>query len=244
MTVLRGSRDAYDSWHSGLEVDAAAADPWHQLVRERIVLLQDVGGRSVLEIGCGRGGFACWLASRPIPPRRLVAIDWSPVAIEKARQHATATDLVGVHWEVGDIQAIKYPDAEFDTVISCETIEHVADPRRALGELARVLRPGGRLFLTTPNYAGPMGVYRGYLRLRGRRFAEAGQPINQLTLLPRTVHWVKRAKLQIESIAGRGHYLPWPGRPPVRLLALDRLLPRLLKWTALHSIVVARKPAE
>jgi SAM-dependent methyltransferase len=171
-----------------------------------------------------------------------VAVDWSPVALDKAREHAAATGVTGISWEVGDIQAIAHGDAEFDTVISCETIEHVPNPRAAIAELARVLRSGGRLFLTAPNYAGPMGMYRAYLRLRGRRFTEVGQPINQFTGLPRTVLWVRRTGLRIEHVAARGHYLPWPGHPPRRLLALDRILPGILKWVALHSLVVARKP--
>ncbi len=242
MTGLPDIRDAYDSWHARLAVDAGAVDPWHQLVRWHLDLTRDVAGRSVLEIGCGRGGFACWLASSPTPPHRLVAIDWAPVAINKAREHAAAVDITGVRWEVGDIQAIEHRDAEFDTVVSCETVEHVPDPRRAVVELARVLKPGGRLFLTTPNYAGPMGMYRAYLRLRGRRFAEVGQPVNQFTLLPRTVHWVRRTGLRVERIAGQGHYLPWPGQAPRRLVVLDQVLPSILKWIALHTLVVARKP--
>src|SRR5262249_27760351 len=90
-----------------------------------------------------------------------------------------------------------------DTVISCETIEHVPDPSRAVAELAQVLKPGGRLFLTTPNYFGPFGLYRAYLRLRRRRFTEVGQPINQLTLLPRTLRWIRRAGLIAKEVADR-----------------------------------------
>jgi len=49
-----------------------------------------------------------------------------------------------------DIQAMTFPDAAFDTVLCIEVIEHVANPFAAASELFRVLRPAGRLFLTTP----------------------------------------------------------------------------------------------
>jgi 2-polyprenyl-3-methyl-5-hydroxy-6-metoxy-1,4-benzoquinol methylase len=130
----------------------------------------------------------------------------------------------------------------FDTVFSCETIEHVPDPKRAVHELARVLRPGGRLFLTTPNYVNLMGVYRGYLRLVGRRFQEAGQPINQLTLFPRTLAWVRSAGLKVVATDGIVHLVPFPGRIPIRLRKLDETLRPALRWVALHSMVVATKP--
>lgn len=184
-------------------------------------------------------GFSCWLAGQSNPPPSIVAVDYSPVAVEKGRAYAAASGISGITWQRGDIQAIEQPDASFDTAISCETIEHVPDPPRAVGELARVLKPGGTLFLTTPNYLGPYGLYRAYLRLRGRRFTEVGQPINQFTMLPRTIHWIRRAGLVPTAVAGEGHYLITPGREPRRVEWLDR---DFLKWFAMHGLVVAKKP--
>jgi 2-polyprenyl-3-methyl-5-hydroxy-6-metoxy-1,4-benzoquinol methylase len=236
-----GSSASYDSWHGSLDVNVEADDPWYNLVRQHLDPARDIAGRRVMEIGCGRGGFACWLAQRSEPPAEIVAVDYSVVAIEKGRAHAAAAGLTGITWQTGDIQAIAHPVASFDTVISCETIEHVPDPPKAVFELGRVLKPGGRLFLTTPNYLGLFGLYRAYLRLRGRRFTEVGQPINQLTMLPRTLRWIRRAGLQAEIISGEGHYVLVPGRTPHRLRWLDH---RFLKWVALHVVIVARKPVD
>ncbi|TMC46506.1 MAG: methyltransferase domain-containing protein, partial [Chloroflexi bacterium] len=111
-------------------------------------------------------------------------------------------------------QSLGHPDGSFDTVISCETIEHLPDPRAAIAEFWRVLKPGGRLLLTAPNYMGPMGLYRAYARVIGRPYTEEGQPINNFVLLPRLVNWVRRAGLRLVAVDGRGHYLPWPGGPP------------------------------
>jgi 2-polyprenyl-3-methyl-5-hydroxy-6-metoxy-1,4-benzoquinol methylase len=231
---------SYDQWHAAIDVDVDAKTPWYDLVRRQLDPQRDLAGRRVLEIGCGRGGFSCWLAMRPAPPAEMVATDYSSVAVEKGRAYARSAGINGITWRTGDIQNIDQPDASFDTVISCETIEHVPDPAKAVRELGRVLKPGGRLFLTTPNYMGTYGLYRGYLRLTGRRFTEVGQPINQFTMLPRTLYWLRRAGLRTSVISGEGHYVMIPGRNPHRLRFLDR---ELLKWVALHVVVVATKPS-
>ena len=86
-----------------------------------------------------------------------------------------------------------------------------------------------------------MGLYRAYLRVRGRPYTEVGQPINHLTMLPLTLGWVRRAGLRIRTHDGIGHYLPFPGRAPIELRRLDRRR-RLMHWFALHSLIVAEKP--
>lgn len=243
MTLLNGteSKQAYEAWHDRLDVDEQADSPWHRLVRQHLQPASDLAGARLLEIGCGRGGFSCWLARQPQRPSEIVAADFSETAIQKGREYAERTGIPGIRWESANIQNLPFAEDSFDTVVSCETIEHVLDPARAVRELARVLKPGGRLFLTTPNYLGTLGLYRGYLRLRGRRFTECGQPINQFTWFFRTGHWVRAAGLCLQATDAIGHYLPFPGRPPIKLGFLDS--PRILtKWFGHHSLFVARKP--
>ena len=205
--------------------------------------LDGLGGRRVLEIACGRGGFAAWLANRP-PDRRpasIVASDFSPVAVRMAAEFGRTVGAANVTYRVGDLMQLDWPPASFDAAISCETIEHVPDPRRAIAELARVLKPGGRLYLTCPSYLNLMGLYRFYLPLRGRRFVEEDQPVNHFLLLPRVRRWVRRSGLSIERTAGTGHYVLFPGRPPRRWRWPDRL-GLLTRYWALHALVIARKP--
>jgi 2-polyprenyl-3-methyl-5-hydroxy-6-metoxy-1,4-benzoquinol methylase len=237
------SREAYELWHQRTGPDEAAAEtPWHRLVIAHLDPPRDLAGKRVLEIGCGRGGFLCWLAhSSQAPGTSWFGIDYAATAVTQARALAESNGARKTSWGIGDIEAIGYRSASFDTVISCETIEHVSHPVRAVRELARVLKPGGRLFLTTPNYLGPLGLYRLYLRMRGRRFTEMGQPINHLTILPRTRSWVARAGLRVLAVDGVGHYLTVPGRPPIRIRRFDGLR-FITRWIALHSIVVAIKP--
>jgi 2-polyprenyl-3-methyl-5-hydroxy-6-metoxy-1,4-benzoquinol methylase len=212
--------------------------PWHRLLFAHLDAGRDVTGRRVLEIACGRGGLACRLAAHQ--PAQLIAADFSITALEKGRECADSLGLGRIRWSVSDLHAVPMQDATVDTVISCESIEHLERPRTACGEFARILRPGGRLYLTTPNYLGLLGLYRGYARLTGRPFTEEGQPINRFMLLPLTCVWIRRSGLRILAVDAVGHYLPWPGGPPRSYARFESVRP--LRWFAHHSLIVAEKP--
>lgn len=237
-------RIAYEAWHRTVQSDTAAADrPWHDLLFRHITEA-DLADRRVLEIGCGRGELACRIMAGPARPSRYVAADFAASAVQFGRERQTTNPhnppIHGLHWLVADIQRIPLRDW-FDTVISCETIEHLPDPLAALREIHRVLRPGGLLFLTTPNYMGPFGLYRGYLRLRGRRYTEGGQPISRLTSLPRTWGWLRQAGFRVRTVDAVGHYILRPGHVPYEPAGV-RGVERWLWPFGLHSLFVAERP--
>ena len=235
-------RAAYDEWHYRHEPDPAADAPWYALIKSRLRLADDLAGRRVLEIGCGLGGFAVWLSRQSQKPAEVVAADFSPVAVARARQLGEQTRATGIHWIVADIMALDEFQAGFDTVFSCETIEHVPDPPLAVRQLSRVLKPGGRLYLTTPNYLSMIGLYRAYCWLRRKKFDEGGQPICKINMSVTTRSWVRKAGLRVVRTDGVGHYLPLPRRSPIRFTVLDRAR-FLTRWFAHHTLVIAEKPA-
>ncbi len=240
MTPDPSARAAYESWHRALPASDLEVPPWVRMIRSRLEPERDLADRRVLEIGCGRGDFARWLAGLEDRPRLLVATDFAVSAVAAGQGAARERNLDRIAWQVADIGALGFPDASFDTVFSLETIEHCPSPALAVVELARVLKPGGRLYLTTPNYLNLSGLYRIYLRLRGRRYSEAGQPINHPMLLPATRSLIRRAGLRIVTIEAVGHPLPLPGGA-IDLAFLDRLGP-LTRWFGIQSMVVAEKP--
>lgn len=99
---------------------------------------------SILDVGCGTGLNASVLREMG---HTVVGVDLSPVAIEKFT-------ALGFEGHVCDIvEGLPFDDDRFDLVYASEVIEHVNDTASFLAELTRVLSPGGRLVLSTPNSA-------------------------------------------------------------------------------------------
>lgn len=102
-------------------------------------------GRDVLDAACGTGYGSAFLAEAAA---RVVGVDASEEAVSYARHRYGRAN---VEFLVMDVQRLDLPDGSFDTACSFETIEHVADPERAIAELVRVLRPHGVLVVSTPH---------------------------------------------------------------------------------------------
>jgi ubiquinone/menaquinone biosynthesis C-methylase UbiE len=102
----------------------------------------EVAGRALLDVGCGTG----WFSRRAIElGADVVALDIGCELLKKVRLKCEA-DVVAA-----DACALPFVDDSFDIVLASESIEHTLDPKLALSELYRVLRPGGTLVVTVPN---------------------------------------------------------------------------------------------
>lgn len=95
----------------------------------------------LLEVGCGNGNFLAlmnrwgWAAE---------GVDFDQAAVDRALRK-------GVKVNRGDLESQRYPDSRFDVVFSSHVIEHVVDPAALVAESLRVLKPGGRCIVVTPN---------------------------------------------------------------------------------------------
>ena len=99
---------------------------------------------AVLECACGTGLLTAVLAPRC---RSVAATDFSEKML--ARAEKKCAKLGNVRFEKADILRLPYPDAQFDAVVAANVIHLLDEPLRALAELRRVCRPGGRLIIPT-----------------------------------------------------------------------------------------------
>ena len=99
----------------------------------------DIGGQKVLEVSCGHGGGASYLV-RTMRPASYTGLDLNGPGIEMCRRRHP---LPGLDFVCGDAQHMPLPDASYDVVISVEAGHLYPDFRSFLGEVERVLRPGG-----------------------------------------------------------------------------------------------------
>ena len=108
-------------------------------------------GESALDVGCGTGGAARALTARFPGVGPVVGIDKSETMVAEARARTDADVGARVEFRVADAHDLPFPDASFDVVFSLRVFEIVGEPRRVLAEMARVLRPGGRLVVNGPD---------------------------------------------------------------------------------------------
>jgi demethylmenaquinone methyltransferase/2-methoxy-6-polyprenyl-1,4-benzoquinol methylase len=125
----------------------------HHRWRERAADLARLRpGQSALDVCCGTGDLALELAQRVTPGGRVVGLDFSEPMLELAREKSEDAG-VPVRWVQGNALELPFPDGEFDACTVGFGVRNVVDLDRGIAEMARVVRPGGRvviLEITTP----------------------------------------------------------------------------------------------
>ena len=104
----------------------------------------------VLDVGCGPGTITADLATRV---GHVTAVENAPEALDAARAEVAHQGLGNVTFAVEDVHTLGFPDDTFDVVHAHQVLQHVADPVRALREMARVCRPGGVVAVRDSDYA-------------------------------------------------------------------------------------------
>jgi MPBQ/MSBQ methyltransferase len=148
-----------------------------------VIAASGQSGDTLLDIGAGYGAFVLSCRSHRLDAMGFelasFEVDMSRRRLARAEPHADASAV----FRKGDAGRLPFPDGAFQIVTLLNVLEHVADYRMVLAEAARVLRPGGKLFVVCPNYAAlrkeahyhvpwlplfPRRLASAYLRLLGR----------------------------------------------------------------------------
>ena len=98
----------------------------------------------IADLGCGEG-YLTFEAARFA--KRVVAVDRSEAALERAREAAKRRRLKNVEWKRGEIEKLPLKDASVDVALLSQALHHAAHPATALAEAVRIVRPGGRVLV-------------------------------------------------------------------------------------------------
>lgn len=160
----------------------------------------------LLEVGCGPGYFLAEAKREGIAG--LVGVDFNPWAIEQARRH-------GIEAHVGSLDALPAGRA-FDAAVMLDVLEHVTDPFAFLEHVHRLLRPGGRLLIMTPNIRSLLAY------VSGRRWVSFKIPEHVYYYSPRSIRLLlARCGFEALSVRGTGQYVTLP----FLLSRLQRIVP-------------------
>lgn len=153
---------AWARWHDKLTIQGKA-------VTERLATHARIrSGMRILELACGTGDPAISLARMVGPDGQVMATDLSTGMIEVARANAGRAGTTNIDFRQADMQALPFEDASFDAVTSRIGIMYAVDMPKAVSEIRRVLKPGGKMAFAV---WGPpdQGSYVGFVL--GRFFA-------------------------------------------------------------------------
>jgi arsenite methyltransferase len=111
-----------------------------------------IAGTQLIELGCGPGFYSCRLAER-FPDMSVIGVDRSESQLQWARERAGALGLSNCRFRRINALDLSYADAEFDIVLASRLFTILPEQNRAVAEMYRVLKPGGRCFIAEPRHA-------------------------------------------------------------------------------------------
>lgn len=131
-------------WWAAMLVPLLYLHPGRRAVMDfNVMWLPSRPGGRLLDVGCGSG----------VLPQFMQELGWRAEGVDFDPQAACNAAAKGVQVHVGELAAQRFPDGAFDAVTMSHFIEHVHDPLLLLRECHRILKPGGRLVVVTPNSA-------------------------------------------------------------------------------------------
>jgi ubiquinone/menaquinone biosynthesis C-methylase UbiE len=123
--------------------------PYRQLLWDAYQALELESGMRVLDAGCGTGNLELFISEKPHPPVEIHGLDFSEAMLTRAREKCRDLDFATFSW--CDLnEPLAYPDGYFDRIVSVNVLYALERRDDTLRELLRILKPEGRLVLTSP----------------------------------------------------------------------------------------------
>jgi arsenite methyltransferase len=113
---------------------------------------QPTAGQKIIELGCGPGFYSCKLAER-FRGISVLGVDRSPSQLQWAREKGNALRLNNCRFRSDNVLELSHQNDSFDVLVASRLFTVLPNRRRAVAEMYRVLRPGGRCFIAEPRYA-------------------------------------------------------------------------------------------
>lgn len=160
--ILAKERDFHDRWAAVIDIDGIRVTDYFEVCTapENRFILQHLGnlqGKTILDLGCGAGENSVYFA---IQGANCVAADYSPKMVDVALKLAE-NNQVSISGKVVNAMEIDFPDNCFDVVYAANLLHHLADPKQAICEMHRVLKPGGKACFWDPLKHNPIiNIYR------------------------------------------------------------------------------------
>jgi ubiquinone/menaquinone biosynthesis C-methylase UbiE len=142
--------DHHDAWHAGGGYDAYMGRWSRRLAPRFLEWLDAPPGLDWLDVGCGTGALSSVILAQ-CAPRDLIGIEPAEGFLARARENVADPRA---RFEIGDAQALPLPEASRDVVASALVLNFVPDRAKALAEMRRVARPGGRIGFYVWDYPG------------------------------------------------------------------------------------------
>jgi SAM-dependent methyltransferase len=236
--------------------DTLVLDRWLWLKKR---LPKPAAGKMLLDVGCGTGAFVLGAAKLGFD---AYGVSWDERNQNVAQERAKICK-VDAKFDVLDVRRLDSRTdfaGKFDALVCTENIEHILDDAKLMRDMAACLKPGGALYLTSPNQdyrpmtkddVGPFPpiengghVRKGYSAGRLRELCvQAGLQAEEISFCSGFLSQKTTALLRV--MARVNHPVAWVATLPLRVLppVLDGAVTSALKWPGFSICLVARKPA-
>ena len=214
-----------------------ALAPWHRF------LLPDLTAEcrpdhKLIELGCGQAQVPRFLAEKGyLPATQIYGLDQSSEAVAFCRR-----EMPGGHFQVQDLYTMDYPADMFDFCVMLETIEHLERPEVVLQRVHKILKPGGWLYISFPNYLHlPWLAVRLLSEWLNRPNLINLQPVDNIYTIFGIKNLARAAGF--EFVKGIGSNYGPPGLHPLEREWMTRGFNRCgIWWLSLHPILKFKKP--